>query len=254
MFVDADDALRSDALEICVRAATHHNSDMVIFDYARFNRTPSNSGKRICQLGDDALFLRGNELRRRIVKKSTPVWSALYKLRLITDNNLFFPEKVFYEDNAVALAIQLSASNPVKINEALYLYRFDNHSVTRSTDNYHFFDRLASAVKLIDNLKRLNIYEQFKDEFDFIFINQYYTHSIFGCIYRFRHVPLLRHNYIRRTITRHIKDFKSNPFYKAQPLTMKLKIETHVRFPRTIKLLSNISRSLRSSLSVRRGN
>ena len=218
---------------------------MVIFDYARFTSSPANLSERICQLGDDAAGLRGEELRRRVMQRSTPVWSAMYRKTLITGNNLFFPEKVFYEDNAVALAIQLSAKNPVKINQALYLYRFDNASVTRSTNNYLFFDRLTSAVTLMGHLKRLGLYARYKDEFDFIFINQYFVHSIFGCIYRFDRVPRLRHNYIRKTISRYLPDYRSNPFYKTQPLKLRFKIWTHVWFPQVIKLLSNLSRHLR---------
>ncbi len=244
MFVDADDALRSDAVAVCLETARRENADMVIFDYARFSSAPANIGEEICQLGKDASGLRGEDLRRRILDRSTPVWSAMYRKELITDNGLFFPEKVFYEDNAVALAMQLSAKTPVKINEALYLYRFDNLSVTRSTNNYHFFGRLASAVTLMDHLKRLGLYERYRKKLDFIFINQYFTHSIFGCIYRFDRVPMLRHNYIRKTISRHLPDYRSNPYFKAQPLRMKLKIFTHVRFPRLIKLMSNVSRRL----------
>ena len=164
MFVDADDALREDAVETCLKTAKKENADMVIFDYARFTSSPANLSERICQLGDDAAGLRGEELRRRVMQRSTPVWSAMYRKTLITGNNLFFPEKVFYEDNAVALAIQLSAKNPVKINQALYLYRFDNASVTRSTNNYLFFDRLTSAVTLMGHLKRLGLYARY-DEF-----------------------------------------------------------------------------------------
>lgn len=245
MFVDADDALREDAVETCLKTAKKENADMVIFDYARFTSSPANLGERICQLGDDATGLRGEELRRRVMQRSTPVWSAMYRKELITANNLFFPEKVFYEDNAVALAIQLSARNPVKINEALYLYRFDNASVTRSTNNYRFFDRLSSAVMLMENLKRLSLYEHYQDDLDFIFINQYFVHSIFGCIYRFDRVPRLRHNYIRKTISRYLPDYRSNPSYKAQPLKLRFKIWTHVRFPQVIKLLSDLSRHLR---------
>lgn len=251
MFVDADDALREDAVERCLGVAEKEGADMVVFDYVRFTSSVCNPGERVCQLGDDAAGLRGEELRRRLMGRQTPVWSAMYRKALITDNNLFFPEKIFYEDNAVALAIQLSAVNPVKINDALYLYRFDNCSVTRSSNNYRFFDRLRSAVALMENLRRLGIYERYRDEIDFVFINQYYVHSVFGCIYRFDRVPMLRHRYICRTIERYVPDYRSNAAYRAQGAGMRFKIWTHARFPRLIKMLSEASRRVRG---VRRGS
>ncbi|MBO4965604.1 MAG: hypothetical protein J6C81_04995, partial [Muribaculaceae bacterium] len=126
----------------------------------------------------------------------------------------------------------------------LYLYRCDNVSVTRSTDNYRFFDRIASARILLGHLKRLGIYGRYRDEIDFLFVNLYYTHTIFGCVYRFSRVPMLRHRYVRRTITRYVPDFRRTPLYRAQPLRLRLKIALHARFPRLLHALSRAKRRL----------
>ena len=241
MFLDADDALTPDAVRMCVEAASGNRADMVVFDYLR-NCPSIGLREPVCQLGEDAAALRGDELRRRLIGRTTPVWSAMYDKSLITDNNLFFPEHVFYEDNAVALAIQLSASNPVKINAPLYIYRFDNASVTRSVNNYRFFDRLSSAVTLLGNLHRLGLYSPFADEIDFLFLNQYYVHTIFGCIYRFDRVPMKRLRYVRNTVGRYVAHHRRNPFYRLQSFGMKVKIESHARFPRAIKMLSLLKR------------
>ncbi|MDE6270588.1 MAG: glycosyltransferase, partial [Muribaculaceae bacterium] len=240
MFLDADDALAPDAVESCLEEAGR-GADMVVFDYARMD---GDRLTRVCQLGEDAATLGTAELRRRIVLRTTPVWSAMYERSLIADRGLFFPEGVFYEDNAVAMAIQLSARKPVKLNAPLYRYRVDNASVTRSTDNYRFFHRLASARTLLGHLKRLGLYEEFAREIDFLFINQYYTHTVFGCVYRFSRVPMLRHRYVCRTIRRYVPDFSDNPYYRSQPLGLRLKIVLHVRFPRVIHGLSRLKRRL----------
>lgn len=243
VFLDADDALAPDALERCMECAVAEDADAVFFDYVRF--TARGDDGYISPLGDDAATLRHDALRRRIVQSPAPVWSAMYERRLITDNGLFFPEGVFYEDNAVAAAIQLSARNPVKINAGLYRYRCDNASVTRSVNNYRFFDRIRSAVTLIGHLRRLGIYPEFADELDFLFLNQYLTHTVFGCVYRFDKVPVMRHRYVCRTVSRYIGDYRANPYYKSWPLKMRLKLRLHIMAPRLIKRLSNISRKLR---------
>lgn len=241
MFLDADDSLRPDALELCINTAHLENADMVVFDYSRVSPSDGSSAD-VCQLGADAASLRGDGLRRRLIEKTTPVWSAMYERRLITDNELFFPEGVFYEDNAVALAIQLSAANPVKINAPLYRYRVDNASVTRSVNNYRFFNRLGSAVTLLGHLRRLGLYEKFAAEIDFLFMNQYLTHTVYGCVYRFDRVPMLRHNYACRTVSRYIGDYHRNPCYWKWPLKHKLKLALHIRFPRLIKMAQRIVR------------
>lgn len=244
VFLDADDALAPDALARCIAAADTEQADMIVFDYRRFS--PSTGAEAdVCQLGADAARLRDDNLRRRIALRTTPVWSAMYERRLIVDNALWFPEGVFYEDNAVAAAIQLSARNPVKINAPLYLYRFDNASVTRSVNNYRFFHRITSAVTLLGHLKRLGLYDSFAAELDFLFLNQYLTHTVYGCVYRFDRVPMLRHRYVCRTIGRYVTDYRRNRYYRAQPAAQRLKLAAHMLAPRLIKQLSNISRRLR---------
>ena len=203
VFLDADDSLVPHALESCVDAARNHDSEAVFFDYLRVSPSRGES-ERVCQLGADASELGDDSLRRRIAERTTPVWSAMYALRVIRENELYFPENVFYEDNAVAAAIQLSARNPVKINEALYEYRCDNSSVTRSTNNPHFFDRTGSAVMLLDNMKRLGLYDRFQDEIDFMFTNQYFVHTVFGAIYRFDKAQTAKIKEVRAGIARYV--------------------------------------------------
>ncbi len=244
LFLDADDRLNKDAVKLCLNAARRYNADTVLFDYERFGADGAVLGAEP-QLGEDAPALRRFELKKRIVRRPAPLWCGMYRRSLITENALYFPENAFYEDNAVALAIQLSASEPVKIDGALYGYRCDNVSVTRSTDNYRFFHRLASARILKGHLQRLGLYEPWRDEIDFLLLNQYYVHTVFGCVYRFGRVPMLRLRYVCATVERVIPGYKSNPYYRAMPPRQKIKLAAHVRFPRAIKCLSRIKNSLR---------
>lgn len=243
MFLDADDALSPDALFLCMDTAERTGADMVLFDYMRVAPS-SGSESPVCQLGNDAADLSGDSLRHRIIKCTSPIWSAMYERSLITGHQLYFPEGIFYEDNAVTLAIQLSATRPVKINAPLYRYRIDNVSVSRATNDYRFFNRLEAAVTLLRHLKRLGLYERFSDEIDFLFMNQYLVHTVYGCVYRFDRVPLMRHHYACATIGRHISDYRRNPLFCASPMKQRLKLAVHIRFPRMIKMLSRVKHHL----------
>lgn len=243
LFLDADDALAPSAISQCLSAAEAHDADMVLFDYARV-APATGTRTEVCHLGADAAAMRGDQLRRRIISRPTPVWSAMYRRELITDNGLFFPEGVFYEDNAVAMAMQLSARNPVKINAPLYLYRCDNASVSRSRNDYRFFHRIASATTLLSHLRRLGIYQHFAQELDELFLNQYLTHTVYGCIYRFNRVPLSRLRYVERTVGRHIGHWQDNPVYRSWPRRQRLKLALHLRFPLLLHTLSRLKHIL----------
>lgn len=247
IFLDADDALAENALKQCVATVHESHADAIFFDYAQFSR--NGILQTISPLGNDSANLTSELLKRRLVMFPTPIWTAIYRRSLITDNNLYFPERVFYEDNAVALAIQLSADKAVKINQTLYHYRIDNNSVTRSTDNYHFFDRITSAETLVSHLRRLGIYEKYPDEINYLIINQYLIHTIYGAIYRFTNVETDRIKQVRKGINQLIPNWNKNPYWKNRPLTQRIKFTTHARMPRLIKLLSNINRQLHRIIS-----
>ncbi len=241
-FMDADDALRSDTLEKCLNAADKE-TDLVSFSYCNW-RPATGRHDNVCLLGADAPYISAEELRRRYIVRTTPIWCSMYSKKLFFSNDLWFPEGVFYEDNAIALALQLSASKPKYINEPLYLYRQDNTSVTRSNNNPHFFDRISSAVTLLQHLRRLGIYGSYKNEIDFAFINQYLVHTVFGAIYRFDSVQTHRIAEVRSGINHYIENWRSNPYWRSQPFKKRLKYHIHTAIPRTIKLLSRIKQRL----------
>ena len=244
MFLDADDRLASPrSLAVCAGAIRKEHADMVLFDYEQF-RGDGSAPVTVSPLGQNAAGMRSDILRRHLTTHPGPIWSAVYRRSLIPDNGLLFPENVFYEDNAVALAIQLSALNPVKINEIVYGYRVDNTSVTRSRNNYRFFHRLGSAITLKRHLVRLGLYDRWHEEIDFLLVNQYYVHTVYGCIYRFDRLPVRRLHYVTGTVDRIIPDFRDNPLYRSQSLKWKLKLALHTRFPRLIHALSAIRHSI----------
>ncbi len=226
-FMDADDALRSDTLEKCMNEADKE-TDLVSFSYCNW-RPATGRHDNVCLLGADAPYISTEELRRRYIVRTTPIWCSMYSKKLFFSNDLWFPEGVFYEDNAIALALQLSASKP---------------SVTRSNNNPHFFDRISSAVTLLQHLRRLGIYGSYKNEIDFAFINQYLVHTVFGAIYRFDSVQTHRIAEVRSGINHYIENWRSNPYWRSQPFKKRLKYHIHTAIPRTIKLLSRIKQRL----------
>lgn len=245
MFLDADDGLAPEAVAICLDTARRSNADMVLFDYFRFGgNLPAVPADIVSPLGPDSATLSGDELRRRITLSPTPIWSAMYRRTLITGNDLYFPEQVFYEDNAVALAIQLSASVPVKVNRALYGYRTDNISVTRSLNNYRFFHRLQSAVTLKGHLTRLGLYDRWKTEIDHLILNQYLVHTVYGCIYRFDRLPNKRLHYVTSTVEDVVPGYRHNPLFMKRRFKDRIKLSLHMRFPRTIHALWRLKRTL----------
>jgi len=247
VFLDADDRLAPDALARCAGAA-QAGADAVLYDYATF--TAAGVASAVVPLGADASSLPPAELRRRMAQRPTPVWTVMYDRRIIEAGGLQFPEGVFYEDNAVALAMQLSARRPVKLDGALYQYRTDNASVTRSTGDPRFFDRIASARTLLGHLRRLGLYGEFAPEIDFLVTNQYLVHTVYGAIYRFDRVQLDRIAEVRRGIDGLVPGWRSNPYWRRRPVRERVKFAVHLHLPRLVKALSRLKRRLTGHSNV----
>lgn len=113
----------------------------------------------------------------------------IYRKSLITENRLFFPENIFYEDNAVGPALVLAASKIVKIDDELYYYRIWDQSTVQRKNDFRFFQRLDTIVMFLDHVKRLGLYEKYKREADETFLRIFYKNSILGAFIRFNPVP-----------------------------------------------------------------
>ena len=165
-------------VEVLYNKATEEKADIVTADYYVSKNGDlqeiSHLGK---SLADDT-----EELKRKILKHGCRIWTSIFKRELIEGNNLFFPENVAYEDNAIGAALFLSANNIYKIDESIYYYRSDNLSETRGLDNPHFYNRLKTSVLMLEDAKKVDVDEKYANEIDEAFVRLYYVNTIFGML------------------------------------------------------------------------
>ena len=123
------------------------------------------------------------------------------------DNNLFFPEKVYFEDNAIALCVFLLAENIqiVYNKEPVYFYRQNPESIIHTFNIQKLQDRLDTAVMLLENAKSYGLYNIYKDKFDRAFYNLYYKGTILNLLgdkqfkNRIKTIRLVYDGYIQQT-------------------------------------------------------
>lgn len=181
MFVDSDDWVTPDFVELLYTNIKSSESDIVTADYYE---SKNGNLTEISLLGLN-LKMKDDDLKRLILRNGCRLVTSIFKKELFTENSLFFPEGVIYEDNAIGAPLFLRAKKITKLDKYLYYYRVDNYSTTRSLNNYKFFDRLQTSVMMLDNCKRIGVYETFKKEIDSLFFKLYYTNSIYGAIFNF---------------------------------------------------------------------
>lgn len=195
-FLDSDDWLDVNFVEDLMTSIITLNADIAFCDHYQ---SDNGNNIEISTLGN-CEGLSYKEMRQKIAGSGIPIWSAIYRKRLIWDHNLFFPENLFYEDNAICKPLHLCAKSYAKVNKPLYYYRIDNPSTLRSINNPNFFDRLTTAVMFREHSIRLGLYDEFKSEIDHSFLNLYFKGTILGTYEKFTSVPYIKLTKVNRFI------------------------------------------------------
>ena len=185
-FMDSDDFLELNALELLHDNAVSNNSDVVIFNFARYNPILKS---KVCLHGFDLETVLGDvdfnnftfdyhDVKRYVLNTSFAPWAKLYKKEFLDSyDDFYFLKDIHYEDVPFHVQVMLRA----KLSFCpyfLYNYRVYNKNLTVTVyeKNKHLLD-IFKIIDIVENfLKDNNFYDEFKTEFTlfkFIQIIQY---------------------------------------------------------------------------------
>ncbi|OZU89282.1 beta-1,4-galactosyltransferase [Virgibacillus indicus] len=162
MFVDSDDWLERDAIEVMVNHSLKFKADIVQSTFYYAHRDKLLIDNRFHEKGDAPLRLDNHSLMHELVKNDKVknfAWGKLYKTKLIKD--IPFKKGVLFEDVFWAHQVMHKVKNFLLLHHPLYYY-------------YHRDDSIVSAytprnLDIIEGLKVRHVflemyYEELKDE------------------------------------------------------------------------------------------
>ena len=145
VFVDSDDYIEPDMLNIINETIKSYNSDIVIFNHA------------IVNMKDELLYVEKLSLptetimnlcdNRELLLIDPSACSKVYKRELFVDNQIDYPERVWYEDLRTTAKVLSLADRIVYIDRALY----------------HYFKRPGSIMNNANTVRNLEIIEAVED-------------------------------------------------------------------------------------------
>lgn len=162
LFIDGDDWLELNTLELLYDNATVNKSDIVIYNAflsyddmkQKYNNVSDNLDK------DD-------NIKNLLLSKILPnIWSKFIKLEFIKSNNVVFPSNIsFGEDLATVLSLFIHNPQISILDEYLYHYYQRNNSITKNkNDKVLEVDRALTFIE--DKLRENNIYIKYEKEFE----------------------------------------------------------------------------------------
>ncbi|WCF07931.1 glycosyltransferase [Paenibacillus thiaminolyticus] len=144
---------------------------------------------------------------------SPGVVSKIYRKNLIYDHDIWFPERLFYEDNLWGALIFLYARNYYHLNEAFYYYYYNDNSTVASIESMHHFDRLVIETMKLDEYRKRGFYEQYKDAIEYSFIQLYYINSLHLAFTRFNRPPFTKVFEMRKYMKDHFPNYRHNKYF-----------------------------------------
>ena len=158
--VDADDRMHVNMLETLWNESGSGFYDIV---NCGFNRITADGQLESTQRFPNRTYSNGNSLN--IFGVVNPAfWNKLWRRSLFTENEIWFPHHLFYQDSVTTPRILFKACNIRLIEAVLYDYRIRTGSVTNTASPKHIIDYFSGADVLHDFLEKEGLEERYSNE------------------------------------------------------------------------------------------
>ncbi|WP_180758835.1 glycosyltransferase family 2 protein [Vibrio parahaemolyticus] len=154
------------------------------------------------------------ELQKQLLIKPSSIWSGIYSRDFFDCAKLRFPEKLFYEDNYLVPLLICHSENINKIEDALVNYFQGNISVTRSVNNYNFFDRLDCSRMLLNDFKEKKFNPELNKAIEFFFIETFLINTAAKCYTAFEPIQRDKVCEVLKEIENILPKFKENEYLR----------------------------------------
>lgn len=237
-FVDSDDWIEPVMYEALYKALTETDSDLARCKYIRddgkiaADRGNVTDKKHIAggrngnlygfEIKDCNFIVVSNEKRNDLcyMKKMVDpagsdkcgtyggITTMLFKRELIFDNNIFFPEKIAYEDNYWLGVMQLYIEKVSIIDKPLYHYYINTDSTTTEKNAARHLERLQIEEMLLEEYQKRGAFEAFYDKILMDFLQRYYLNTYHIFFTRFTDIPDV-YGHIYDTVNLYFEDWVS---------------------------------------------
>ena len=212
-FLDSDDWVAPDYLEKLVKRGEETGADVVGCTYNLVDRHTYEVGQIAENNNAGQSGVLDVQKRKELIKDPGSCVTKIYLASLIRDNDLSFPENIFYEDNAAGPIWSMYYTHFEYIDEPLYYYYQHDTSTVHTITVQRCLDRLEAGEILLSEMKKRGFFKEYYSEIENVFTTIYFTNTVFSYmrIKKGKKLSLIKH--IRRRMLEEFPDFRKNPSY-----------------------------------------
>lgn len=213
-FVDSDDWVSKDMFSKLLKRAEETGADVVGCDYLLTDMTGKEQGKHIVINTPDQTGVLEDRQRKALIFNPGSMVVKIYKRALFTEHAISFPEKMFYEDNAVAVLPLLYAVRFERVEEALYFYYQNPASTVHTVNIERCRDRIKAMQIYKNECEQRGFYEKYREEITYKIFELGYRNTLFSYLQGVKHPNVAFVREMRSYLVSHAPDIESNKYYQ----------------------------------------
>jgi len=143
-------------------------------------------------------------------------WTFIYKREMLLSNEIQYPEDRSADDSYFVTCSLLLAKSLAHVDKPFYHYLIRPGSICTTKDSNKYQKRLSTFRKLLSFVKMKGVYDEYKNEIDFIYIKKGYLSSVFNYIYNSLEPQKSVIHSIYQELKLQVPDYSLNPFLRKK--------------------------------------
>ena len=236
-FVDSDDWVAKDMFSKLLDKAEQTGADVVGCNYLITDTLGKEEGTPVCNNNASQTGILDEDKYRNILLSPGSMVIKIYRRAIFTEQNIQFPEKMFYEDNAICAFPLLYAKRFERVDECLYYYYQHDASTVHVITTDKCKDRMRAMKIFMEESKKRGFYPRFAPEIEYKLYELGYRNTLFSYIQTEKHPDMKFLYELRDYLLSHAPHIQGNFYYqeKTDAETKKL-TAMHLKSPRRFLL------------------
>ena len=213
-FIDSDDWVTGDMFSKLLRRAEETGADVVGCDYLLTDEIGKETGTIQENNTEQQTGVLDDARYKALLLKPGSMVIKIYKRSIFAENDIQFPEKMFYEDNAIGVLPLLYAKRFERVPEAMYFYYQNPNSTVHTISLERCEDRIKAAEIYGRECRERGFYDKYPKEIDYKIFELGYRNTLFSYLQGVKQPSMTFLRRLRSFVKNTVPDYGDNPYFE----------------------------------------
>lgn len=215
-FIDSDDWVTADYYEKLITKAEQTGADMVGCTYCFVSHHTYESTAPVKNNTLEQSGVLDDTRMKSLIRNPGSMVIKIYKRSVIDENNLSFPEKIFYEDNCAARVWMPYFKHYEYIDEPMYYYLQQDNSTVHTVTEERCNDRLAALNLMLEEFSKRELFDRYYDELEDTYTQLGFRITLFSYMLGCKNKKYSYVKHLKREFLLRFPDFKNNKYFRIE--------------------------------------